>query len=565
MAWRTLSTVGSAVAAFVVAVGITCWLHWPQPLALDRYQSLSAFHDGHVWCFDYIARMVTGEVSWDHTTREIGHPERVELRFITWLPAVLAMPLRPLLGPLGAYTAIVLASPGLVALAAWWLVRRLTHAGPWAAAGASLPFALCPYMLGAMASGQTAKMQLWIVPLYLLALMGLLRGGRGWRWRAGAAVALALVTVVASFTSPTTTLQIPLVAGAWIVGEVLRGGKRFWAVGLVGVLALGITASSLLPARSYFASLRGSRLVQAFEPGVPPSPGVIPSPAPMAMPEQILDGEIDFDNNPRITSHVTYLGWPLLGVCLLLTVRRFEGRWFAWGGVALGVVIALGPKLAADGAYVTNDDGYTYALPARILELTHYPMSESGMYYRAISLSSLGLAVLIGGACGSFRRPWGALLAWILGLGAVADAHRVVSPIYPRPSRELPGLALYEKMAADPVPGGVISLPLETDVQGGEVHIQAVAFHRRSTQALPRQNRAAQLPFLGQLQGTLRAALQLDDPPAGRAALADAGYRYVIWHDEAQNDSWPLSTFERGLGPPEELGGVRYWVLETSK
>jgi len=557
-----LSTALAGLAAFSIAVGVACALHWPLPLALGSWQSVAAFHDGHVWCFDYIAKMVTGEVGWSHLTRVIGYPELVELRFITWLPALVALPLRPLLGPLGAYYAVVLASPGFVALATWALIRRLTRSGPWTAAGASLVFALCPYLLGALASGQTAKIQLWIVPLYLLALLALVREGSSVEQRVGAALALSVVTVAASFTSPTTTLQIPLVAGAWVLGEMVRGRRRFWAAGLLCLLALSITATSLLPARSYYASLRGSRLVQAFEPGVPPSPGVIPDPAPMAQPQHVLEGRFVFDDNPKMTTHLTYLGWPVLGICVLLTLRRFPGRWFAWGGVLLGVGIAFGPKLAAHGRYVQNADGYEYALPAKLLELAHYPMSESGMYYRAISLASLGFAVLVGGACGRIRRPWGAVLSWGLAAGIVYDGYRVSEPLWPRPAQPLPGLAAYAAMAQDPVEGRVLDLPLETDVHGGEVALLGAVFHGRATQALPRQNRAMQLPHLRQVGQHVKQALAASDPAAARATLAQHGYRYAIWHAESQNDWMPLDQVVAALGPPVEQDGLSYWVLE---
>lgn len=570
-----LSAAIAALVTFVAAVAVTCALHWPLPQNLDSYQTLSAFHDGHIWCFDYIARMVAGEIPWKHVTREIGYPEWVELRFIVWLPALLAIPFRGLFGPVGAYYAIVMLSPGLVALATWAFLRRATGSGPWTAAAGAVSFALCPYLLGALASGQTAKIQLWIVPLYLLVLISVLGPGLeadaaappvsksrallGW---VGALIGLGAVSAVSSFTSPTTTLQIPLVAGAWIVGEVLRAGRRWWRVALLGVLALGVTAASLLPAQSYYGALRGSRLTQAFQPGIPPSPGVIPDPAPMAQPEAIFEGEISFDMNPRFTSHVTYLGIPILIICALLSIRRFPRRWFAWGGVVMGIVIAMGPKLASGGRYLTNDDGYNYALPAKLLEIAHYPMAESGMYYRVISLANLGLVMVLVGACARIRQPWGAMLAWCIAAGMVYESYQVTAPLWPRPTMPVPGLDAYLAMADDPVEGVVIDLPLETDVNGGSVGIGVAVLHRRKTQSLPRQNRKMQLPHLDGIDRRLKKAFAMNDPATARAWLAERGYRYAVWHPSSQNDWMSIQQVSQGLGPPKDGDGIYYWVFE---
>jgi len=64
-------------------------------------------------------------------------------------------------------------------------------------------------------------------------------------------------------------------------------------------------------------------------------------------------------------------------------------------------------------------------LPALILEKLHYPLASSGMYYRGIQIATLGIALLIAGACQRIGGARAVLLAWILGAGQVFDGWRI--------------------------------------------------------------------------------------------------------------------------------------------
>ena len=158
------------VVLFLAALAAAAALHWPLPMELDSSRVHAHFHGSHVWCFDHIFAMLTGSEPFEHHTRRIGFPENVQLRFIAWVPALLSAPLRLVLGPLGAYNVVLLLSPAISALAAWLLIRRITAASPFTCAGAALAFALSPYVMGCLANGQIAKIQLWILPLHLWAM-----------------------------------------------------------------------------------------------------------------------------------------------------------------------------------------------------------------------------------------------------------------------------------------------------------------------------------------------------------------------------------------------------------
>jgi hypothetical protein len=192
------------------------------------------------------------------------------------------------------------------------------------------------------------------------------------------------------------------------------------------------------------------------------------------------------------------------------------------------------------------------------------------MYYRAIAISSLGLALILAGSLGRigkvgrFRGRWVAVLAWVIGLGQVAEGVRVTRPLWPRVVQEIPGRAALEAFAQDPAPGAVLDLPLDTDPYSGGVTMLASVIHGRACTGLPRQNRVEHLPHLKRLDTQLRSALALKAPEQGRSTLAGLGFRYVVWRPSLGHQGFSQETLYEGLGTPEQDGEIYYWRLEDS-
>ncbi len=538
----------AAIGLVLVAVLVTSLLHWPLPLHLEGSEVHAHFHGSHVWCFDHMAGMITGTADWSHRTREIGFPETVQLRFIAWVPALLALPFRPFVGPVGAYNLVLLLSPAASALATWLFLQRVVGKRPWVCAGAALSFVLGPYALGCMANGQMAKIQLWIIPLCLWAVSKAIRGPRAW-------VGLVLAPVFAlagALTSPSTTLFLPLALLLFVPWELARSPSKR-ALGMAA-LALVLTALALLPARSYYGGLRSTSSIQAFSPGRPPPAGEILEPSIVAQPEETFLTQARRDAHPSQSHHVTYLGLPVLLFCLVLCRRRFEGRGAALTLLVGGTLLSMGPHLASGGALV-EWGGHTLPLPAMALEALGYPTADSGMYYRAIQLAALGIAILIAG--GSGTGPKAIALAWLLGLGQVYDGWRVTDMLWPRDVAPLEGADLLAEMAADPTPGAVLDLPLEAEPYVGGRHMLAAVAHGRATNALPRQNRIAHLPHLARLDRSLRG-----DPDGLESRLSALGFRYVIWHRTQDPDPETGTRLEAALGPGRSSDDVVVWSVD---
>jgi hypothetical protein len=278
------------------------------------------------------------------------------------------------------------------------------------------------------------------------------------------------------------------------------------------------------------------------------------------MPEEVLFGPGRLDTAEHRTNHITYLGAPLLAVCLLLSLRRRqEGRLLGWSLVVVGVVLALGPRLVSEGAFV-RVAGQRVLLPALLLERLHYPIEQSGMWYRAIHLASLGLALTLAGACARLPRGVGATVAWLVAIGAWYDAKRVTDGFWPRGTEPVSGRAAYEQWAVD---GGgvVIDLPLEHDTFGGQGALLAAAVHGRGTTAVPRVSLTNQRPELDLLQRRVRHALGQHDPAVARELLSARGFGYVALRTDMPGAvSW-VGVLDAGLGPAQVDDDLYWWRL----
>lgn len=546
--------------AALLAMGITAWLLGLAPWELDDTRVVSAFHDGHVWAFDQVWRMLIGSEEHGGVTTRIGYPGPVQLRLIGWFPALLAAPLQPLLGPLGAYNAIVVLSPALAVVAAWALLLRVTRVDSWTAAGLALAYGLCPYALGVLQSGQIAKLQHGLLPACLLAIAVAVGGPR----RPLGLLGCALGALLMAFTTPSTALFLPVAAGLWVAAELLTR-RPLWQPARIGwaVAALAATALGMIPARLYHGDLRQAGTLLAFEPR---ASGVmdlsaLPYPAPVAQPEGLLLGQGGLAQQAWDASHVVYLGLPLLVLALVAGLRSGRGRWAGWALLIFGAVLALGPVLVSGDAFVLWDER-RLRLPALALEALHYPTRTSGMYYRAVVLSSLGIPLLLAAGWPRRRAWWLAAIAWGLGLLQVADGWRVTRDLWPPPSGAVPGHALLGTMAADPAPGAVLDLPVEGGTWEGGNAMIAATLHGRATTAMPRQTSRQYLPQTARLAALVDQALSLGVPSQAQALLADRGYRYLCWRPWL-DDPQRQPALEAALGAPLGDHELYCWALES--
>jgi hypothetical protein len=542
--------------AMSVAVAVVAALLWPLPLHLLDQRPLSAFHDGHVWAFRHVARLLVGRDAWSMTVPDVGYPDTALTRYIAWLPAVLAAPLQPLLGPVGAYNVALLLTPALNVGAAGLLLRRIAPRDPIVTAAGALSWALSAYALGSLANGQICKLQMWILPAWAWALTVALEDPRPRR----GLVALAVVTFVGSFSEPSYALHLPLLGLAWGAALLVRGigrghGRGVLARGVAAVLVCGIC---LLPARAYYDPRPAPGIVFAHQPATRVDARiVITQPSSVATVRETLLGDTVRDPRPEVCNHPTYLGLPLVLVAIALALLRPGWRLAGFGTAAAGLAFAAGEYLVGDADYVRAGRSML-AMPARALDTIGYPLAASGMYYRLVALAGLGIVVLLVAGLAGRRRA--APIAVIIAALSVADAVRATWGLWPRPVAPLAGQTIFAEIARDPTPGAVLDLPVYHRAQLGSELALATLSHGRATSALPRNVYKDEVPRSGEHDALLRR-LVTGDPAAGRAELRARGFAWVVLHTEPRPPELDLAGLERLLGPPRVEGSVLAWSL----
>jgi hypothetical protein len=424
-------------------------------------------------------------------------------------------------------------------------------APPGIAAAASVAWALSPYLLGSMASGQTCKAQIWVLPA-VLAAFGAVLDARG-RAILGHAALLAFATVACAFTEASYALLLPFALGAYALFDVLAGPDRVRRAGL-GLLGLAVTAVSLLPAQTYYNPLTTNVAAQAFHPAQRPSEDAIRIGAVMTW-ESAIRGVVETPHEAWTSVHVTYLTLPLLIAGIGLGILGRGGR-LGLALAAVGGVLGAGEVLIRGGAIV-RDHGLVMALPDAWLARYGYPLAKSGMYYRAATLAGLGLSLGVAAGAARIGGRRGLALAWIIGALAVGDGLRATRTLWPRPVQRIPGLTAYQEMAADPVEGAVLDLPISETGYVGQTEVRAAAVHGRKTTGLPRgvrRNETAVARLIRDLDGALAS-------PSPGEALHGLGYRYVVYHGFPAEMGPTREALVTALGPPRKDGDVWVWTV----
>ncbi len=532
-------------AALPAAVGVA--LHGAWLLDLRGTHPVSAFGASHVWGLDHLARQwVEGRV-FEPDTDRLGFPRGGSAPTLGWAPALLALPFRPLLGPLGAYAVALFGSLALAGAASQRWLRQL-GASPWAACAGAVVFATSPGVLNNLALGNIDKLSLWVYPAWLALSGAVLGQRRGWLLLP----LVGLVAFLAPMSEPYLGLFLPLACGPLLLLSALRLPRERWPVAaLRSALVLGLTALSMLPARAYYAQYRsGSVGAAVFRPAaVRTADGGDGWTRPWAGLDDLLRTPNAVPEDPERAFHVFYLGAVglLAGVllaCLPGVRRRLEGGLL----LVLALLLVLGPYTVLPPAWGLSGP-QQYLMPVHLLELAGYPTASGGQYYRALPLVALGYSALL--AMGlSARRPRIALPVGVLVVVlAMVDSVRATPEAWPRPLREVPCRPVLAAIASLEGPGAVLNLNMRASQSSNGEALMLATLHGRPVNTLPLQTMGTGVDAA---YGFLSPLAQVKDTAAAIAWLRNQGFRVLL---DAPLGSPSLDTLrparlEALLGPP---------------
>ncbi len=393
----------------------------------------TAIEEGHRWFFTPYAFFPQGSTLSTHSN--------------SFLSSLLALPFKPLLGPIGAYNAVFLLGLWLSAMGMFLLVYDLTRV-PAAALCAGFVFAFAPYHLTqALAHAHLGNVQWW--PFYALCLRRALRRGDP-RAAAGAGLFAALTLW--------TGLQLAVLLALWSApyaawqlreGGRVRRGASARALLITGGVAVLLSLPLLLPlVRSWDAVTAATA---HFRPGMRDQTDMLAYALPPTYHPWF--GEALSPIYARFVAnraYMPYLGYTALALAIVALARGRREAGF-WGiSAALWVLLAAGSALRFNGRIYPD-----LALPYRWLEEI-FPISTLRAPDRFNLLVVFSLAVLTGlgaGRLATSRRRW---LLLPTGLLLLVEYLCVPLPLWTPP----PLSPFYAQMAAEAPDYGVVSYPM---------------------------------------------------------------------------------------------------------
>lgn len=526
--------------AFVLSLMMSCALVWPLPLGLGTHFTPSAYGATHAWTADHLLQSLLSGTD-PHSLSTLGYPWIREAQFIGWAPILASWPLRLALGPLAAFQIILLLSLPFSAFVAGKFIQGLSKCAPAIAAPAGILFAFSPYALATLQTGEAPKLQLWLLPLFGLALFA------AKKLRSRSTLALAGIACLTSFTSPYYGLAFPILA-IFLALARLQQNRIEAAISSVVGCAIG-----LLPALFYYRNpARGSDSFYRPALAAPPMESTLPTPHPVASVQDLLWGMTDASPGLWDTAHECALGLTLLLATLWFFWRTHKehrtGRSLGLALTLFGVLLAMGPTLVWANQYTA------IPLPAALLEALHYPLQSGGMYYRMVPFASLGLALIL--AASLPKNKASILLIWGIVLLQCADGIRHTGP-WPRPVHPLPSMHFFESIQGDD--GAVLSVPIVASRAPGSAQkaLLRQLIHHRPETALPTDMHSTEIHAL---QALLTSALYSQDPSAN---LRKQGFRYVLYQPEQNSleHRGERDLLIQSLGAPNRQSGFLIWDL----
>ena len=485
-----------------------------------------------------------------YTTYEFA-PQQVNLAFnqLILLPALISVPLQPVLGLFGALNVVLLASFVATSACTFLLIRQETGSDAGAFVG-SLIFTYAPYKLAHLSAAHINAVMGWAVPLFALFLLRWLRGSRLIH-AVGAGAALGAVGL-----SDLSQLSLTVVFGAVVVvGFTLRwlptwrttGDSRArLSSGLVGIVAIGLTGAVIL-SPLLAAVVDGMRHGWSTDVSVAAadnwSPDLVSYFVPL--PESRLFGafgtavarQFQFLDPPRLV----FVGYIALGlaVAALWAHRRANVRCW-WLVVAAFWILSLGPRLhlAGQTQFSIGDTHFEVSLPFLLYHQLPLFGGLSIPGYASMFVM-LGLGVLAGHGTAALSSRTGLAAPLAAGLGLLVLAEFTVSPIGlfgPPPD------PVYARIGSEPGDQAVLAMPAgwTTELGGLEGFDQAEMYFATFAQkpiVSGYVSRGPETLFAYYARETALSELlfpdrspppESNDPEQVRAALDRLGVGYII-------------------------------------
>ena len=456
-----------ALAVCATYALLTLLMTFPAVLDLD-HRLIGNNVDNWVFYWNnwWLGRALSEGLDW-HFTPYLFYPQGTSLvtHSNSFLNSLLALALRPLTGPVGAYNLTVLFGLWVGAVGMYWLVYDRTRR-PAAALLAGSVFAFAPYHLTeALAHMNLASIHWW--PFFALFLQRALRRRR--------LLDAALAGLFAGLTL-WSGLQLAMLLGLWALCRLVwavaadAGLRRQWkslavTCGLCAAVAVLVGLPLLVPLLRNWQQV--VRSAAAFDDSAIWQTDLLAYFVPPTLNPFVGEHLVPvYEHFVANRAFMPYLGYAALALAVLACGkgRRQAAFWATTG--ALWAVLAAGPTLRVAGRLIPS-----VPMPYRLVGGL-FPLSTIRSPDRLNLLLVLSLAVLagLGAARLARRRRWAVVLVLLV---LTAEYACLPLPAWDPP----PGSPFLAQMAADDSRYGVVDFPMGYTVSKLWLYYQTLHGH----------------------------------------------------------------------------------------
>jgi len=427
-------------------------MSWPAPLDLSQ-RLIGNNLDNWIFYWNnwWFEQVIAEGQTWFYTPY-LFYPQGTSLttHSNSFLNSLLALIIKPLLGPVAAYNLVFLFGLWVSAVGMFLLVEDLTHV-PSAAFLSGLIFTFAPYHLSqAWTHGHLGSIHWW--PFYVLFLRRALRQRR---------IADAVLAGLFAALNLWSGLQLAVLLALWTVAYVgwyiLRrrdDGTEYglFCLGviritcLVGIIALVLSAPVVLPVAREWNRATGAIFDESMTSQTDLLAYLLPPPyhplvGPLVRPlyERFIDNR----------EYIPYLGFTALGLSVAsLSSRRKEARFWLLSAI-LWIVLAAGSALRLNGNLYPR-----IVLPYHLIRNV-FPFSAIRAPDRMNLLVAFSVAISAGLGAAELvkQRRW---LVVSLGLLVFIEYLCIPTPMLDRP----PDSPFLQQMAQEDTPYGVVDFPM---------------------------------------------------------------------------------------------------------
>jgi hypothetical protein len=389
-------------------------------------------------------KVVDGAGSFEVNTTQLDYPRGGKLVLLSWPNLLLGHGLRTLgLHPLAAFNIVFLLSLSLAPFFAYLLARSMRISITGSVLSAVI-YSTSPYVMGILYNGQIAKANHWCIAALIFAALNAGRGKLGY-------FVLLCILLPLCFSSSPYYLLFSIIPCATLFLYGWWEGRSKPNIGrIIGSLCVGIISFySCFPIYHHFKGRIRSLLAPATGGQMSEELGIVST-----IPAWFTGISLPQANGVFITGELHYasIGFCALLIGLVTLIRKPQLSMVVWMVLAIGfAMLSLGTGVQQQWNIPLPFDLILALLPSQV---------DIIMRYRAIIITTLGIAIVLGFSFDYIRKSFAKKYAWLMIAVCLVEWLTFSIPL-PTPTETVSIPMVYKQIANEPNQYGIIEFPCD--------------------------------------------------------------------------------------------------------